>query len=448
MEPLTPPRAPANTPISVTPALPGSEKSRQRKRKTSKARGGAQHIQSSASRKDSSPRPSAQVLSGTPARNIGTPSQAYAGPTFHASPAPSSLPIPKFFSKTLSPPEEPIQPKEIVQRSSSEGSSVVSENSPIMRNALSGSDAQIREASPLDIFFNADRQEKAKRQLNAMTGLGNENIGFKQNASQSAQYLPVQSSSQYSFQGLSKHSAGNSLTSNLPLEMDASRITETRHPDPPRSNTSPSILTTQAELEQQRKAKTIALKKLLMSPPPQRPSSASSKSSRNSQTIQNFSPSPSPRPLYPVRSSSNPSAPTRTADSRSGNINYHESSSVLPSPHPSHAFSGSRSSKSRPTSSYLRQELLKDTLVETSELPSTPTPTRSHNVHNPRSSKNSYNTNWNGNVTPSFESFQSATNVKTDSSQDNGHTEIMEDALRKMLKINVLGQDSVTGVRA
>lgn len=37
----------------------------------------------------------------TPSRSSATPSQAYAGPLFHASPAASALPIPKWFSKTV-----------------------------------------------------------------------------------------------------------------------------------------------------------------------------------------------------------------------------------------------------------------------------------------------------------------------------------------------------------
>ncbi|MCJ1427083.1 hypothetical protein MMC29_004986 [Sticta canariensis] len=37
----------------------------------------------------------------TPSRSTATPSQAYAGPLFHASPAASALPIPKWFSKTV-----------------------------------------------------------------------------------------------------------------------------------------------------------------------------------------------------------------------------------------------------------------------------------------------------------------------------------------------------------
>ena len=53
-----------------------------------------------------SPRPASQPkLSQTPTRKIYTPSQAYAGPTFHASPAASALPLPKFLSKSV--PEQP-----------------------------------------------------------------------------------------------------------------------------------------------------------------------------------------------------------------------------------------------------------------------------------------------------------------------------------------------------
>lgn len=52
----------------------------------------------------------------TPSRPTATPSQAYAGPLFHASPAASALPIPKWYSKTVNerkkhdPCEAPLEP--------------------------------------------------------------------------------------------------------------------------------------------------------------------------------------------------------------------------------------------------------------------------------------------------------------------------------------------------
>lgn len=85
---------------------------------------------------------------------------AYAGPTFHASPAPSALPIPKFLSRSVpakSRPGPPTPPPE--DSSDSANSPSLSPDSP--------SRAPIHiptrnEDSPLDMLFKADKAERAK----------------------------------------------------------------------------------------------------------------------------------------------------------------------------------------------------------------------------------------------------------------------------------------------
>ena len=84
---------------------------------------------------------------------------AYAGPTFHASPAPSALPIPSFYSKSV--PESPglrglKQGRDIFKSRDSESS-----KSPLPTMSLQKNTVQ-REESPLDIFFKADKEEKAR----------------------------------------------------------------------------------------------------------------------------------------------------------------------------------------------------------------------------------------------------------------------------------------------
>lgn len=95
-------------------------------------------------------------LTGLPssAKPMSTPSTAaYAGPTFHASPAPSALPIPSFYSKSV--PESPglkgIKSMRETPLSDSPTPAAVSSNAPFHR-----------EESPLDVFFKADREEKAR----------------------------------------------------------------------------------------------------------------------------------------------------------------------------------------------------------------------------------------------------------------------------------------------
>ena len=87
---------------------------------------------------------------------INTPSTAaYAGPTFHASPAPSALPIPSFYSKSV--PESPgVKGLKTLKDNSSSG------ESPTPPAAAPSNNQFQREESPLDVFFKADREEKAR----------------------------------------------------------------------------------------------------------------------------------------------------------------------------------------------------------------------------------------------------------------------------------------------
>ena len=93
------------------------------------------------------------------AKPTSTPSNvAYAGPTFHASPAPSALPIPSFYSKSV--PDvsgmKVFKPKDD-SFSDSPTPPLPALNSPSQQKIL-----QKREESPLDIFFKADKEQKAR----------------------------------------------------------------------------------------------------------------------------------------------------------------------------------------------------------------------------------------------------------------------------------------------
>jgi hypothetical protein len=96
----------------------------------------------------------ANRTSATPLKNHG----AYAGPTFHASPAPSALPIPKFLSRSVpaktagSPPTPPPD--------NSSGSDTASPT-PSPSRAPIAIPAR-HEDSPLDMLFRADKAERAK----------------------------------------------------------------------------------------------------------------------------------------------------------------------------------------------------------------------------------------------------------------------------------------------
>ncbi|TPX10794.1 uncharacterized protein E0L32_008183 [Thyridium curvatum] len=92
---------------------------------------------------------------------------AFAGATFHASPAPSSLPIPSFFAKTAteSPRDRPPNNNTGAELSPPLSDAEVSSPGPRSPPVKAP-----REESPLDIFFRADRAEKQKARSNS--GLG------------------------------------------------------------------------------------------------------------------------------------------------------------------------------------------------------------------------------------------------------------------------------------
>ncbi|KAF9695086.1 hypothetical protein EKO04_007105 [Ascochyta lentis] len=93
--------------------------------------------------------------SATPLKNQG----AYAGPTFHASPAPSALPIPKFLSKSVPAKTAPGPPTPPPDNSSDSADSLSPSPSP-SRAPIAIPPRQ--DDSPLDMLFKADKAERAK----------------------------------------------------------------------------------------------------------------------------------------------------------------------------------------------------------------------------------------------------------------------------------------------
>ena len=145
--PLTPQKAGANSPA------PGSQ---QHPNSKSKSRPGNK---SRSKQIPSSPGPSKQGRT-TPPQTVTSKSAvatAFAGATFHASPAPSSLPIPSFLAKALDSPG--LRDTDRASQEPSPPATDTEAPTPQSRSFL----ADItREESPLDIFFKADRAEKER----------------------------------------------------------------------------------------------------------------------------------------------------------------------------------------------------------------------------------------------------------------------------------------------
>ncbi|WPH00768.1 Hypothetical protein R9X50_00359800 [Acrodontium crateriforme] len=87
--------------------------------------------------------------------------QAYAGPTFQASPAPSSLPVPRFFSRSV--------PKSGgLQSWMEEEKGTPAESSP-EPDIVAPVPPRPSTQSPLDLFFNADKEEKSRQNSATIT---------------------------------------------------------------------------------------------------------------------------------------------------------------------------------------------------------------------------------------------------------------------------------------
>lgn len=312
-----------------------------------------------------------------PNRTIETPSKAYAGPTFHASPAASSLPMPKFFSKSVPNVDNSKSMKTMMEQEAPDASSS-SEESPGLENAQPFTHPKAREESPLDIFFRADREAKAR------TGSA-PNIPFGRNSQPNG--LNPQSILQAPDR---HHSRNNSAGGIFSLEMDGAAPEVPSGAGFPRneSNTHASAAAaspglTSAEREEQRKARTIALKKLLYSPRPQ--------------------------------------------------------------------IAHNNSTGQRPPSSKLRKEVSMPTSPEDTkapELPATPTPSR---VCDQNAPTNNYSSQHDYHVPP-FPPFSRMNEpdrgYDTPFTENTTKSKSIEDDLRRILKIDVLGSDGVTGVRS
>ncbi|CAK7232137.1 hypothetical protein SBRCBS47491_008165 [Sporothrix bragantina] len=123
----------------------------------------------------------------------GPASNAFAGATFHASPAPSSLPLPSFFTKTNSPGTPRARPASGLGQQPSPPASDTEVPSATTTIAANGPSTDGRnplfpaggakippprdESSPLDLFFRADRAEKERNRRASSANLYGAPVG-------------------------------------------------------------------------------------------------------------------------------------------------------------------------------------------------------------------------------------------------------------------------------
>lgn len=255
--------------------------------------------------RNSSDTPGRRPKSQTPSRPSATPSQAYAGPLFHASPAASALPIPKWFSKTGSERKESLE-ETVFETAAKERSPNQSDESPTLRKSRMDT-KQCLDEKPPKLHMQADRAEKGKgREENAMPASVDEDGVISPSLSTSTL---VNSSASPDIDGPHhpRHRTSHSSEELFPLKpedpSDSSIPKQRGHlqrnfSESARPSTAPSdILAQNLADEEQRKARSLALKKLLQIPAPQRPVSASSH-------LRTAASDDKPRALLPARNSS------------------------------------------------------------------------------------------------------------------------------------------------
>ena len=378
----------------------------------------------------------------TPRPASGTPSQAYAGPTFHASPAASSLPMPRFFAKKMQKEETAASSETSRQESTSEESSEKSDNSPTMRLSHQVSGDAAKDVSPLDIFFNADRRDKARRESSTPL-LGRP---VQSRAESNSISIQTPASPQPFFHGSTHHARHFSDT---PLNHSISKVMgDIRHTESGssahnfesahshRSITSPSALASDPNSEEELKRKSMSLKNLLMSPNAQAPFSTSRSASASPfQGLQ--TPTPQRRPQPQTRSASGSNTPSSfSLDGTS-------------TPPPTLQY-GRRPSyqQGQSSNSHLRRQVVHDTASDGDVMPPSPTPFRTGYhptiLKNPRHNRTTPNLMPLSPVSPGFQQPETMDRGLLTPRSNN---ELMEETLRKILKLDVIGSDGANGVR-
>lgn len=191
-------------------------------------------------------------------------SAAYAGPTFHASPAPSALPIPSFFSKSV--PESDLAPT-LETDSDTADMEADLETTPSKPRARPQPVSDEQQATPLDFLFKAAVQAKAK----SANSLGSPEATTRVRSPQTDSKVPPPKSDStpggvFPFEMGSPNDArpsqiGPSFAPSYQDRMNALRSSDSQPQSP-------------GMTEEQRRIKTQELKHLLLNPRPQKPPSS------------------------------------------------------------------------------------------------------------------------------------------------------------------------------
>ena len=405
-------------------------------------------------------RPSTASKSSTPDAFLSrpanaTPSKAYAGPTFHASPAASSLPLPKFFSKSVPNVDKSTSLKHMLEHDSLESTSE-NDSSPFQDTDSPLRNHRLREGSPLDIFFQADKDAKAKGALATANG---------QTTNEPAN-LPNGTKTSYDFQterrprNHSRHHTDSSSAGVFPFEMNAptsntlqQQLKSTQHMNLDICNeasaSDASTRTEQERLEEQRQAQSLALKQLLRSPGSQRSTPPPIQCGYQSADAA----SPSSRPRSGDRSSARVSN-TQAHFLKGLDTPPAQRQAALLATTERQIASSNNHTGQRPSSSGLSKEVAvhpPSVPALPPDMPLTSTPPNKYGRTTP-SDKSHFCGAAHDGVVPTYPPSIPPSNRKINlSNATNGsgtNLKLMEDDLRRILKLDALSNDRVAGARS
>ena len=409
------------------------------------------------SRPNSTPRSKGLKTTQTPGKVTPTLSQAYAGPTFHASPAASSLPMPKFFQRSLSKSvPENTQAKSLTAFVDSEVSEEIpspesSEPSPI-REKAERRHQRAREESPLDIFFRADREEKTRALLANITNRDDANTPDFGNSIGGDMLRGIPAPASEIPRHHSRQHTGNSTAGLFPMDMEQegpqlqspnlSRLSVSNHPtNLSRANSGRSDYSTEAFQEDiaRREARSAELMKLLGTEKPKKPISPSTRSDCVS------TPGSNKHSSQPTYEPSGPSTATSQPDPKVQILSRKQPASLpqlqkqfgLPLP-------SNQSPRARPPSN-LRQEVsvppspAQDVLQE---LPATSTPSRSANL--PLKPLGNGDLFYNDTASSLPSSAEPGVGLRQ---MQDPKVLSMENDLRRILRLDTLASDGANGVK-
>lgn len=368
----------------------------------------------------------------TPSRLNETPAKAYAGPTFHASPAASSLPMPKFFSRSVPNVDKTSSLKSMMEQEVVNTTSE-SDSSPFLKNSRPMQDDQARENSPLDIFFQADRHAKAQAQAQAHIGSPAVSNGLRSN-------------SQNDIRHHSRQRTDSSIGGIFPLEMDgaAAETPDTKIDNEP-TTPAPKAMTEADDSDEQRKAQTLELKKLLYSPEPLPSASSSPGSGTPFKGQSSTSPKITPRG----------GSPGLVPDTTSRDQQRHAFLLALAHKQISGAGTNIGSVPQRPPSSKLWKEMSVPSSPggQPPELPATPTQSRVQKtstaaIDHKRQHQNGYASPYHPFSAASNPSVKPPDGFQNPPSRLSRDAKFIEEDLRRILKLDVLGGDDATIVRS